>query len=185
MVITVFVDDILLFTNNLGLLKYIKNKLFSQFSMKDLGPIQKCFGFNIVRDRFKKTITLDQASYIISILKNFSMDECTPQATSMEEGTNAILTKTEGIDEKYPFRSLIGALMYLYQGSRPDISFALNVLSRFSNCYKKEHWEAAKRILKYLKGTTNYKITYGPKLSDIVGYSDAGHPNYHCMIQVQ
>ena len=52
--ITVFVNDIVLFTNNLKSLKYVKDKIFSQFPMKDLGPIRKCFGFNIVRESREK-----------------------------------------------------------------------------------------------------------------------------------
>ena len=70
----------------------------------------------------------------------------------------------------------LGALMYLYQGTRPDISFVIITLSRFNTSYKHELWHAAKRVLKYLKGSTDYKIKYGPTFKDIVGYSDASFP---------
>ena len=94
----------------------------------------------------------------------------------MEEGTSSTLFKSDGCDERYPYRNLVGALMYLYQGTRPDMSFAINTLSRFNTSYKQEHWNAAKRVLKYLKGSTDYKIKYGPTFKDIVGYSDASFP---------
>ena len=74
-IITVFVDDLLFFSNNIELVNLIKSKLFSTFSMKDLGPVKKCFGFNVVRDRSKRTITLDQEENAKSVLHNINMDE--------------------------------------------------------------------------------------------------------------
>ena len=154
----------------------IKTRLFKRFSMRDLGPVSKCFGLRVTRDRNKRIITLDQEQYARSILKNFFMEDCEACPTPMEEGTNGTLLKTEGVDERYPYRNLIGSLMYLYQGTRPDLSFAINTLSRFNTSYKQEHWRAAKRVLRYLKGTMKYKLRFGPEYSDIVGYSDAGFP---------
>ena len=66
----------------------------------------------------------------------------------MEEGTNGILLKTEGFEERCPYRNLVESLMYLYQGTRPDLIFAINILSRFNTSYKQEHWRAAKRLLR-------------------------------------
>ena len=92
----------------------------------------------------------------------------------MDEGTNTILPKTKGIEQLLSCMNLISAIMYLYQGTRPDINFAINVLSRFINCYITIYWNAAKNILRYLKATSQNKITYGPKFTNIVCYSDAG-----------
>ena len=108
----VFVDDLLFFAANIRLIMMIKSKLFKIFSMKDLGPVSKCFGINITRDRAKRTIYLDQSDYAQSILANFNMSDCQPKSTPMEEGTNGSLLKTPGTDEEYPFRSLVGALIY-------------------------------------------------------------------------
>ena len=130
--------------------------------MKDLGEVKKCSGFHVNRDKKKRTLCIDQQEYINSIIKNYNMENSESCPTPMEEGTNATLTKTEGCDENLPYRSLIGALMYLYQATCLDISFPINILSRFNNCYQQQHWKSAKRVVKYLKGTTNYKLCFGP-----------------------
>ena len=98
------------------------------------------------------------------------MDDCEPCLTPMEEGISSTLFKSERCDERYHYRSLVGALKCLYQGTTPDISFAINTLSRFNTSYKQEHWHAARRVSKYPKGSTDYKIKYGPTFMDIVGY---------------
>ena len=61
------------------------------------------------------------------------LGDCEACSTPIEEGTTATLTKTDGYDESFPYRSLVGSLMYVYQATRPDLSFAINILSRFSN----------------------------------------------------
>jgi hypothetical protein len=78
--------------------------------------------------------------------------------------------------KKVPYREALGKLLYLSIATRPDISYAVGVLCRFSENPGKEHWSALKRILRYLKGTVDYKLTYGPsQTSDelFVTHSDA------------
>ena len=72
------------------------------------------------------------------------------------------------------YQSAVGNLMYLAVSTRPDIAFSVNNLARFNSNPQKEHWTALKRILRYLKGTTNIGILYKHDGSDkCVGYSDA------------
>ena len=97
------------------------------------------------------------------------MDNREKCSTPMEEGTKASLTKSQSCDTNLPYLSLVGSLMYLYQAIRPDISFAVNILSSFSNCCQQEHWNVAKRVLRYLRGTAHYKLQFGPGDQDIVG----------------
>jgi hypothetical protein len=73
-----------------------------------------------------------------------------------------------------PFRSLIGSLLYLATHSRPDIAFAIGELSKYNDKYGEEHWTAAKRVLRYLKGTKEYQQIFSPKESSkIIGYCDS------------
>ena len=97
------------------------------------------------------------------------MDNREKCSTPMEEGTKASLTKSQSCDANLPYRCLVGSLMYLYQAIRPDISFAVNILSSFNNCCQQEHWNVAKRVLRYLRGTAHYKLQFGPGDQDIVG----------------
>lgn len=75
----------------------------------------------------------------------------------VEPKLNFISNKKSG---DKPYRELIGSLMYLMLGSRPDLSFAVNFFSRFQNNYSDEIWSAAKKILSYVKKTMNFGLIY-------------------------
>ncbi|HVX00074.1 MAG TPA: Ty1/Copia family ribonuclease HI [Candidatus Babeliaceae bacterium] len=77
-----------------------------------------------------------------------------------------------------PYQSAVGAIMYAMLGTRPDISFAVTILSQFSNNPGKVHWNAVKRVLRYLNGSVNRKLVYGGRNSrqmdpELIGYCDA------------
>ena len=75
-----------------------------------------------------------------------------------------------------PYLSAIGALMYLASHTRPDISFYVNLLARYSSCPTRRHWNGVKHILRYLRGTLNMGLYY-PKVpkAELIGYADAGY----------
>ncbi|GBE89190.1 hypothetical protein SCP_1502130 [Sparassis crispa] len=72
-----------------------------------------------------------------------------------------------------PYREAVGSLMYASLGTRPDITYAVSSLSRFSDNPGKAHWEAVKRVFRHLSGTKDLKLTYGAQELDLVGYTDA------------
>jgi hypothetical protein len=74
-----------------------------------------------------------------------------------------------------PYLSAIGALMYLAQCTRPDISFSVNLLARFSSEPTRRHWNGVKHILRYLKGTNNLGLYYSCENANLVGYADSGY----------
>ena len=77
-------------------------------------------------------------------------------------------------DPKIPFRELVGSLMFAACVSRPDIAYAVNMISKYLSCYSNEHWLAAKRILRYVKETVDYGILYdGSNELPLTGYSDS------------
>ncbi|CAH2102591.1 unnamed protein product [Euphydryas editha] len=88
-------------------------------------------------------------------------------------------TKCDTLSENNcPYRELIGGLMYLSVCTRPDISYALSQLSQFNTAFTKDHWLAAKRILRYLSGTTDYGLVYVKTGNlDISVYADADWAN--------
>jgi len=67
------------------------------------------------------------------------------------------------VNENVKYRNLIGALLYISSGTRPDISYSVNYLSRFQNCYNETHFKYALRVLKYLYLTRDLKLTYCKK----------------------
>ena len=79
-------DDILLAGNNIEFVQTIKEWLFSNFEIKDIGEASYILGVKIHRDRSKKLSTLSQESYIERILENFKMDKCKPMDTLISKG---------------------------------------------------------------------------------------------------
>ena len=75
----------------------------------------------------------------------------------------------------YPYREVVGSLMYLMITSRPDISFAVGQLAMYMNCHGPQHHAAAQHVLRYLQGTRDVGLTYGLDRSalSVSGYSDA------------
>lgn len=127
---------------------------------------------------------MHQSNYTRKVLERFNMKDAYPLKTpmvvrSLDVEKDPFRPKEE--DEKllepgYPYLSVIGALMYLANGTRPDIAFAVNLLARFSSAPTKRHWNDIKHILRYLRGTEDLGLFF-KKNGDmtIIGYADAGY----------
>lgn len=170
-IIALYVDDIMLFSlKNSQKKDILKKQLMSEFFLKDLGPANHILGMRVTKTG-NGIFTLDQSNYIKRILDKFKMSDCKPAYTPMEVGLN--LEKGENKDCQNDYRSLIGYLMYLAVCTRPDIAHSVSYLSQFNNCYTECHWKAAKRVLRYLKGTLDYRLTYKKGNMNIIGFTDA------------
>ena len=151
-IVAIFVDDIVIFSNSIDFIQQFEGNLHRIFSVKDLGPIKKCLGIDVVRNRQKGTIKLCQSNYIDNILARFGMQDCKEVSTPMDVSTNlnttGPVTRTS-IDKlkQISYQNAVGALMYLTQATRPDLAFAVSSVSRFNTSYEISHWEAVKRIL--------------------------------------
>jgi len=140
--------------------------------MKDLGEAKVILGLEISRDKTLSTLKLSQGKYAAQVLEKFGMAECNPIATLLEVGLQ--LAQLENSDESLPYREAVGSLMYLMVGTRPDLAFAVSKLSCFVSGYGKEHWEAVKRVLRYVKGSVDKGLVYNKSESGILqGFSDA------------
>lgn len=107
----------------------------------------------------EKGIFINHKKYAKEILKKFQMESCKPVSTPMVHKLK--LCKEDGAKEvnETDFRSLVGCLMYL-TATRPDILHVVSVLSRFLHCAREVHLQAAKRVLRYIKGTVDYGIWF-------------------------
>jgi hypothetical protein len=180
-IIALYVDDILIFGRDTRDIESTKDKLKGFNPMKDLGPANKILGIRITQTR--DSIRLDQEFYARSILEEFGMTESTPQRTplnpslDLDDETSRKLSR----DLHAKFRKIIGRLTYLASGTRPDIQFPVNRLSQHLADPRDVHLRASKHLLRYVKGTISYGITYSAKGSDIdqtlVGYSDSSYGN--------
>ena len=124
--------------------------------MKDMGPVNYFLGIRISRDRDSKLIYLDQVNYLEKILKRFKIEDCRPVSTPVSKGT--ILNKSMCPTSKteleemivVPYAQAVGSLMYAMTSTRPDICYAVGLVSRYQSNPGKAHWQAVKRIFKYL-----------------------------------
>jgi hypothetical protein len=113
------------------------------------------------------------------MLERFNLTNAHPITIPLDPGslltdTQSPTLEAEKLEMKnMPYKQLIGSLLYVAWMTRPDISFTVSMLSRFMGNPGRVHWEAAKKVLRYLKGTKNIKLTYGMHPSSLVGYTDA------------
>ncbi|KAK2578615.1 hypothetical protein KPH14_000964 [Odynerus spinipes] len=166
------VDDILLFSKDKKEKDDFKRQLKSEFTLKDLGEVRNILGIRVHKEKDKTY--LDQSAYIEDILRKFNMVNCEPASTPYVAGKR--LQKANESDNR-PYQELIGCLNYLSTYTRPDISHTVSYLSRFNNCHNEEHWLGTKRVLKYLKGTTDFKLCYQKSNLKITGFVDADFAN--------
>lgn len=159
----VHVDDLTIAGTPTSLASF-KAAISSKFEMEDLGPIDVVLGIKISRNRSLRTISLSQEHYVTSVLATFYMEDCKPVATPMEPGSCLTPASEESVDEfsktGQNFRQAVGCLNYLVQCTRPDLAFSASQLSQHLERPGMEHWSAFKRVLRYLKQTSQYCITY-------------------------
>ena len=174
--VLVYVDDILIVSNDEDRVKVIKNKLARKFRIKDLGLAHHCLGIKIEQER--NQVRLSQAGYIKSLLEKFQMENCNPVSTPMAAGAKLVPTEQDDSGSgSFPYRELIGGLMYAATGTRPDIAHAVSALSQFSVRPSEAQWRAAKRVLRYLKGTAEYVLRFTSDTETLKGYVDADWGN--------
>lgn len=171
LIIIIYVDDILVTGSDANELENFIVKLNKVFALKDLGNVHYFLGLEVKRD--DTWMFMSQKKYMMDLLERFDMKDCSPCPSPMVSGKQF----TEGSDDNLRnptiFRRLIDALQYV-TNARPDITFSVNKLSRYLNNPSVRHWQAAKRILRYLKGTIDFGIHL--KLSSslrLCGYCDA------------
>ena len=179
--LVLYVDDILLIGNDIPTLQGVKSWLGSVFSMKDLGEAAYILGIKIYRDRSRRLLGLSQSTYIDKVLNRFKMQDSKRGALPM--GHDVALSKTQcpkTQDEqermsRIPYASAIGSIMYAMLCTRPDVSYALSMTSRYQSTPGEAHWIAVKNILKYLRRTKDLFLVYGGLEDELAisGYTDA------------
>src|SRR5271170_8384304 len=159
--IALYVDDLLIVGNNEENIVEIKRRLSEWFEMKDLGIASKFLGMEIEYGK-DGSIKIHQNQYIRQILERHGMDDCSPVTTPMDTSVKltAINTSNEAAADPSEYASIVGGLMFAACVTRPDIMCAIGQLSQFLNNPSSKHLLAAKRVLRYLQGTSTYGITY-------------------------
>jgi histone deacetylase 1/2 len=173
MFVLVYVDDIIVVSSVPGATVALLKKLNEDFALKDLGELHYFLGIEV--SKVRNGILLTQEKYANDILERVGMSQCKPVNSPMS--TSEKLSRYEGSilgpKDATNYRSVVGALQYLTL-TRPDISFAVNKVCQFLHAPTTVHWAAVKRILRYLKQTTNVGLKIGRSSSLLVSaFSDA------------
>ena len=173
--IGVYVDDILLAGRDETKIQEVKRELSLKFDIKDLGKLRFFLGISIIQKPEEKETWMGQPAYMERLLMEHGMTDCKPVGTPVDPGRHLVkATEEEEAVDQQLYQSLVGSLMYLSTCIRPDIAYAVGILARFSSKPNRTHWMAAKRVLRYLKGTTSHGIIFrGEEPGKCLGYSDA------------
>ena len=191
-ILPVYVDDVL-FAAKPAMADKVRSLLKRSYKMKDLGRLEWYLGISVEWSGDKKRCYLSQEAFINQLLEEWSMQDCNPAHTpALNKGPRKATEPISKEEEEWlrerdytptKYRSLIGAMNYLAVSTRPDISFAVGHAARFFEDARREHWIAAKRILRYLKGSRQLRLRFeksraDPKLvqeakNEIVGFCDS------------
>lgn len=173
LVVSLYVDDMLITGSDPKLIQQFKDEMQKVLEMTNLGLMQYFLGMEV--KQYNNGIFICQQKYASDILKKFNMEDCKPMSIPMvtcEKLSNDSDAKKadEGL-----YRSLIGSLLYL-TATRPNIMFAVSILSRYMHSLSEKHFAAGKRILRYLKKTITFGVLYTSSEDEegkLIGYSDS------------
>ncbi|KAK4408869.1 Retrovirus-related Pol polyprotein from transposon RE1 [Sesamum angolense] len=171
LIVSLYVDDLIYTGNNEKMIQDFKEDMMKTFEMSDLGLMHFFLGIEINQE--KEGIFICQRKYTETLLKKFKMESCKTVTTPLVTGEK--YQKEDGSQkvDGSMYRSLIGSLLYL-TATRPDIMFATSLLSRFMQSPSQVHYAAAKRILRYLRGTKDFGIWYkSTNDAKLLGYTDS------------
>jgi hypothetical protein len=180
--VAIYVDDIII-TGTIESIREFKKFMSEKFKMKDLGKLNYILGIKVEYGT-EGVMRLNQKHYISKMIEKFEMQSSKESDIPIQPNHN--LTRDLN-DEKevlrelvdvQKYRKVIGSLIYLMTCTRPDISYAVGVLSRYMQEPRELHWRCLKRVLKYLKATQDYSLVYKnskEKEIELSGFTDSDY----------
>nr|GEX04747.1 zinc finger, CCHC-type [Tanacetum cinerariifolium] len=169
-IICLYVDDMLIFGTDQIKVDMTKEFLSSRFSMKDIGKAYVILSIRIKHE--SNGIAISQSYYIEKVLKKFNYSDCNPVSTPLDT-CKKLMSNRGLVVSPLEYSRVISCLMYAITCTRPDISFAMGKLSRYTSNPGTQHWQVIQRVLKYLKKTMDYRLVYSGYPLVLEGYTDA------------
>jgi transposase InsO family protein len=171
-----YVDDLIIASPSLDSILQFESDLQQRLKIKILGDVEHILGWKVTYDK-DIGVSITQESYISHILEQYGMSDCNPVRTPTVKGQQTDSTVTDD-DVGFPYREVVGSLLYISNSCRPDIAQATHFAARFVSNPNRHHVQSVKRILRYLKGTINVGIRFKPSTSyRLEGYADADYVN--------
>ena len=169
MLLNIYVDNIIIACANLEYIREVKGKFCAKFDMTDMGEMEHFL--NVRVSRHSGSIHLDQTVYLEKVLKKFekflgpktwtSSYPLPANAAALLGQPDENLTEEDRLDlQNFPYRSFIGAVLYLSMNTRPDIAYAVGVLSRYASKPTSAACDMVVHLMTYLRGTTRKGITF-------------------------
>ena len=181
----VWVDDCYIVSGNLEIRTHLLNEMEKRFNVKNLGSISFSLGIHFAWGG--NGLYMTQTAYIDKIAAKFKLEKSKPLYVPMQKGTKPS-SKMSPSNEKQkqemasiPYKSAIGSLLYLAICTRPDISYAVSALARYSQNPGPEHWTLVKNVVQYVKHTKDHGLFFSKEvmpIEDIMsssGYCDAAY----------
>jgi hypothetical protein len=144
----------------------------NKYKCKGIGAAKFILGIEILKNRYNN-YGITQRNYTKNLIEKYLNILSSRTFKVLTSGINK-LEENEELENKTLYKSVIGAQIHLYRFTRPDITFATNLAARFSNNSKKSHTKLIVKILRYLKGTINWEITFN-KEKDFKFYTDVDY----------
>ncbi|CAI7853597.1 unnamed protein product [Closterium sp. NIES-54] len=175
--VLVYIEDLVFATSDTEALAHVTSELQKRHTCTDLGELTSYLGLRITRDRAQRTITLTQSHMVQQVVQRFGFTYSSPQSTPLP--TSHLLSappSDESVEPSCPYPELVGCLMYLLTCTRPDLAYPLSLLARYvaPGRHRKVHWDAAKRVLRYLCSTSGMGLVLGGRARVVLtGHTDA------------
>ena len=172
------IDDCTIASSNLCLIEDFKASLCKHVKVTDLGKLHWMLGVEIKQDREADTIHLFQCTYIDSILCHYNFDDLKPLSIPMDPSIQLFSDQSPTTTAEHaimcdkPYCKAVGALNWAALTTRPDITFAVATIARFTAKPSIVHWEAVKQIYRYLASMCDLWMTYGETRRVLEGYAD-------------
>jgi Reverse transcriptase (RNA-dependent DNA polymerase)/gag-polypeptide of LTR copia-type/Integrase core domain/GAG-pre-integrase domain/Domain of unknown function (DUF4219) len=177
--IALYVDDLIVITENTEIMRQTKQDLMKRFDMKDMGPLHHILNISCIFDEESGRVGLSQEQYINKLIDKFGLADANVVSTPLDMSSR--LVKSDGVSapvDKMLYQSLVGSLLYVALGTRPDIQHAVSTVAKYCSEPNQSHLTAAKRILRYLKKTKEFALWYhcsDGRSDQIVGFADADY----------
>jgi len=174
LLICLYVDDLIVTVSDVKEITRFKSQMTNEFEMSDLGNLTYFLGIEF--SEATKRLVMHQRKYASDILKRFNMMNYNPSSSPAEINMKLVMNEKEEIVDLTLFKQIVGSLSYLCN-SRPDIAYAVGIINRFMSEPRVSHLLAAKRVMRYIKGTLQFGILFSKcpdeKSMELVAYSDA------------
>jgi hypothetical protein len=170
-VLLLYVDDALIASKSLALVEKVKAHIKAEFAIRDLGEVKRFLGYEVHRDRAAGTLVITQRALVRSYVEEFGA----MGGRDIPMSPGLVLTKRGPDEEEGPpaYSKLLGCLMYIANGTRPDIAYSCTALARYMSAPSMRHWRALWSVLRYVASTPNLGIRYSRRLAGVFVHSDA------------